>query len=160
MSEVVKGDHLSEEAAILMPDQEITISDPETGDTVVVVVREFRFREALKAQAIAEAMIADVAALCADAEKFTATALNRLLGRHAEVWIQLCALATGWTAERIAALDNADGHVLSMTVWEANSHFFLARILAATGGPDATPLASPTSSTASPPPDTALPRPS
>ena len=160
MSAKSAADHLSAEASIVLPDRDITVSDPRTGKPMDVTVREYRFREGLRAQALAGELIADIAALSADPDTFSPSALNAVLGGHAEAWIELCALATGLGRDVIEALREPDTMTLSVAVWEVNAVFFTSRILGETLGRDAlkTMWASLTSSTASPPPDMETPR--
>ncbi|WP_420010455.1 DUF6631 family protein [Tateyamaria sp.] len=154
-----KTDRLGAEAGIVLPDRDITLGHPQTGASMEVTVREYRFRDGLKAQALAGDLIADIAALSDDEVKFSATAMNALFGKHADAWIDLCALATGLGQHEIATLREPDALTLSLAVWEVNSSFFTSRILGETLGRDAlTPTrASQTSSTVSPPQDTETP---
>ncbi len=148
----------SEEAAILLPDRDIDLADPETGKPVAITVHEFRFLEGLRVQASARALIEDLAALVAneDGDGMTPVRVSEVLGRHADLWIDLCAVATGREADWIARLREPDAGQLSMAVWEVNSVFFTARILGQHLGRDALKehWASLTSSISSQPQDT------
>ena len=143
------------EADILMPDRDITVSDPETGADVLLTVKEYRFRDGLRAQFVAQELIADLARLSGDAAELTVDGLHACLGAHADAWLELCSIATERAVEWIACLQDSDAQTLSMAVWEANSGFFLSRILAVLGSPDPTLSGSLTSSPASPAPATA-----
>ena len=153
------ADRLGAEAGIVLPDRDITLRDTQTGEPMAVTVREYRFREGLRAQALAGGLIADIAALSADPDRFSPSAVNAVLGKHAEAWIDLCALATDLGRDVIGALREPDALTLSLAVWEVNCGFFTSRILGETLGRDAlkTMWASPVSSTASPTPDTETP---
>ena len=119
----------ADQADILMPDEDITITDPQSGAAREITVREYRFRQMLKAQTIARALIEDMARVAGDPERLTSAALFAVLGEHDEAWIALCALATGLEADVIEELREADSTALSLAVWRANSNFFLGRIL-------------------------------
>ena len=121
-----------EVADVLLPDGTVTVTDPDTGGPTGLVVREFRFAEALRAQAEAQALLADLAriAIREDAgEGMTPVALDAVMGRHHDVWLGLCARATDRDAEWLGRLSDADGHRVSIAVWTTNADFFVARVL-------------------------------
>ena len=124
MSGEPAADRLGAEAGIVLPDRDITLRDTQTGEPMDVTVREYRFREGLRAQALAGGLIADIAALSADPDRFSPSAVNAVLGKHAEAWIDLCALATDLGRDVIGALREPDALTLSLAVWEVNCGFF------------------------------------
>ncbi len=117
------------EAAILLPDLDLTVPDPDHGAEIALTVREFRFLEGLKVQATARALIEDLAALLAEPAGMTPARVMAVLGRHADLWLGICAVSTGREAAWIARLREPWAGALSMAVWQVNSDFFTARLL-------------------------------
>ena len=123
----------SDDLAVLFPDRDVTVRDPDTGEAVTLSVREFRFREGLEATALARPLMAALAALVpdpADPEAPDALAVEEALAAHAELWLALAARASGQDAAWIARLSDADGCALSEAMWAANGGFFLRRVVA------------------------------
>jgi len=123
-------------AAVLLPDEEIEIADPETGEAIAVKVREYRFLEGLEAQAIGADLIADLARYAgaedrpsAGAGDMTPSVMMSVLGRHREAWLALCALSTGRAADWLASLREPDSFRVSSAVWSVNQSFFITRVL-------------------------------
>ena len=124
---------VGDELAVLFPDCEVTVHDPDTGEQVSLTVREFRFWEGLEATAIARPLIAALARLVpdeADPEGPDALAIESALAAHAALWLELAARACGRDAAWLARLSDADGRALSETMWAANGGFFLRRVVA------------------------------
>ena len=153
-------DKATGEAAILLPDRDLEVIDPVTGETLTLTVREFRFLDGLRAQAQARGLIEDIAALAAEAEAMTPARMAQVIGHHAEAWTTLCALACARETDWIAALREPDASHLSMLVWEVNAAFFTTRILGQMLGGAALKAhwASLTSSASSPAPDMGDPK--
>ena len=150
-----------EELAVLFPDREVTVRDPNTGEDVSLSVREFRFREGLEATALARPLIAALAELVpdpADPEGPDALAIEGALAAHAALWLELVARASDRDVAWLARLSDADGRALSDAMWAANGGFFLRRVAAQvavqTRGPKASPLRSTACSTPSSAPAT------
>ena len=121
------------ELAVLFPDREVTVRDPDTGAPVTLSLREFRFREGLEATALARPLIAALAALVPDgedAEGPDALAVEGVLADHAGLWLALAGRACGREPAWLARLGDADGRVLSEAMWAANGGFFLRRVVA------------------------------
>ncbi|MDE0680185.1 MAG: hypothetical protein OXI11_08230 [Gammaproteobacteria bacterium] len=79
---------------ILLPDRDVTVTDPDTRKAVEVTVREFRFLEGLKAQGVAAPLLADLAAALTDSSgDIGVAAVDAALTTHAGVWTALLALA-------------------------------------------------------------------
>jgi hypothetical protein len=115
MSEVAESD-------ILFPDKTLPIGGEE------IIVHEFKYLEGLKAAAIAQPLLSALLALIQDEAKMGLPELDRVIGAHADVWMQLLAMSTGKTTEWVSDLDDADGTLLSMTFWEINGPFLLRRV--------------------------------
>ena len=129
-----------EELAVLFPDREVTVRDPNTGEDVSLTVREFRFREGLEATALARPLIAALAELVpdpADPEGPDALAIEGALAAHAALWLELVARASDRDAAWLARLSDADGRALSEAMWAANGGFFFAPRGGSGGGADA-----------------------
>ncbi len=161
------------ELAVLFPDRDATVRDPDSGAEVSLSVREFRFREGLEATALARPLIAALAALVPESGAGESThegspdalAIESALATHAALWLELIARACGrdadWLArlgdaDWLARLGDADGRALSDAMWAANGGFFLRRVLAqvASRGRKASPSRSPACSTPSSAPAT------
>ena len=127
-----------DELAVLFPDRDVTVRDPDSGAEVSLTVREFRFREGLEATALARPLIAALAALVsergdganAQEEGPDALAIESALAAHAALWLELTARACGRDADWLARLGDADGRALSEAMWAANGGFFLLRVVA------------------------------
>ena len=124
---------VADELAVLFPDRDVAVHDPDTGEQVSLTVREYRFREGLEATAIARPLIAALAGLvpdAADPEGPDALAIESALAAHAALWLELAARACGRDAAWLARLSDADGRALSEAMWAANGGFFLRRVAA------------------------------
>ena len=129
----------AEDLAVLFPDADVDVRDPDTGETVTVTVRELRFLAALRLASVAgpliEAFAAGVAAqedpdLGTDPdidERAVATALTE----HAEAWVACLAQATGRDAGWIERLGDMDGQAISSAMWDVNAGFFGRRLVEA-----------------------------
>ena len=121
------------EAALLFPDQDVTVCDPDTGAPVTLTVREFLFREGLEATAAARPFIADLAEtiLEGDQAKVPDTlAVDAVIGKHADLWLDLTARACGREGAWLARLRDGDARAMRHAMWAANGDFFLRRLVA------------------------------
>ena len=139
------------ELSVLFPDRDLTVADPDTGETVALTVRAFRFGEALGLSAEARPLIAALA----DAGDDDPRAIAASLAAHAEVWLALLASATGREAAWLARLSDMDGGRVEAAMWEANRVFFLRRVLTERTLAAARRSPGDTSSPTSPAPDSA-----
>ncbi len=122
------------ELAVLFPDVDLSVRDPDTGEAVGLTVREFRFREGLEAQAAARPLLAALAALIPvdpEAAMPDALAIEGALGAHADLWLELIARATGREAAWLGRLGDGDARALGDAMWAANGAFFIRRVVAA-----------------------------
>lgn len=145
----------AEDLAVLFPDLDIEVRDPDTGETVGLTVRELRFLEGLRVAAWAAGLIEAVAATV-QGDDVSEHRIAVALGEHAETWLACIAQATGRDAAWLARLSDADGQVLSAAMWQVNQGFFGRRLVAtllARRSKDG-PSPSPKSSTPSSGPDT------
>lgn len=144
----------AEDLALLFPDIDVEVRDPDSGETVVLAVREYRFIEGLRASAWAAGLIKAVAATV-QGDDVSEHRIAAALGEHAETWLACIAQATGRDAAWLARLSDADGQALSVAMWQANQGFFGRRLVAALARRQKEgPSPSPKSSTPSSGPDT------
>lgn len=131
--EVAAETEAAEELGVLFPDREVEVTDPDSGDSVVLTVREPRFLESLKIAARAKPLIAALAVLEVEDENGVpdAAALDEALGAHADTWLNLIARATGRDAVWLARLADGDGHALSLAMWETHGPLFVRRVVTA-----------------------------
>ena len=136
----------SEVPAILSPDIDVDVTDPDTGETVTLTLRELRFRESLSAWALAAPLIAALADLIPVGEPVGAgdaqtpappgaVAVDAILGDHGETWLRLAALACDRAPDWLARLGEADAAAVSQAMWTANMGVFIRRIAAQAQGP-------------------------
>ena len=120
----------TEEAEVLFPDVDVEVRDPDTGGTVEVVVREFRFAEGLKVRAQCRGLVAALGQWAAR-EDGEPEEYDAIIAANAEAWIRLIARAVDRPEEWVAALSDEDGSKLDVAMWEANGPFFVRRIMSA-----------------------------
>lgn len=126
------GNAAVEEFEVLFPDEKIAVRDPDTGKPISVAVREFRFLDGLKAQAFARPLIETLAGLVESVDggaDLDPAAFEAAIGQHPEIWIALCALATGRDADWLAELRDSDSQALTVAMLEVNARFFIGRIV-------------------------------
>ena len=125
----------ADEVAVLFPDIEVTVTDPETGKPAALTVREFRFLDGLAAQAEARDLIAALCELSAPGDdgeaEVSLMAVEAVIGSHSDAWLALCARATGRDADWLARLADADGREVTAAMWRVNDPFFVRRVVAA-----------------------------
>ncbi|MDE2640407.1 MAG: hypothetical protein OXI03_07475 [Chloroflexota bacterium] len=118
------------ELEVMFPDVDVTVTDPETGHVVDLVVREFRFRQGLELRAVARPLIDAMAAALNSEGGFDAAALDKALAEHSDLWLRLLSAACGMKEEWLAELRESDGALLDGAMWTANKDFFLRRVVA------------------------------
>ncbi len=118
----------AEDFEVLFPDVDVSVGDPDTGEKVVITVREFRFLEGLQAEAGARGLIAHLADSVRGDEVDVGHVMAALVD-HADAWIDLLARATGRDPGWIGRLAEPDGVALSAAMWTANKGFFVLRIV-------------------------------
>lgn len=113
------------EAQVLVPDQEITLNGTN------ILVREFGFREGLKAETIATGIIRDFSSLAKEkGENLDLSDVSGIFAHHWDAFVLLLSMSTGQTVEWINALDDQNGSMLMYTFWVVNSGFFMRRLMA------------------------------
>ena len=125
------------ELAVLFPDVDVEVTDPDTGELVTLTVREFRFREGLEVTVLARPLVASLAGLGmaasgGEADEHTDPDPGEFLSIfsiHADLWLDLIARACGRDPDWIGRLGDEDGYALTVAMWEANGPFFLRRIV-------------------------------
>ena len=123
----------AEEMAVLFPDLDVPIHDPDTGEAVTVTVRELRFLEGLRLAAVVRPLIeAFAGSVCAGADiEIDESTIAAAFTDHAEAWLACLAQATGRDAGWLARLSDRDGQALSAAMWDANGDFFGRRLIEA-----------------------------
>ena len=124
------GADLQAELAALFSDAPLAVRDPDSGETVALRVREFRFEEGLEALAAARPIILALAALApADAEPGAAPPdlfdFDTVAAAHPAEWFDLLSRACGRPAAWIARLPYSDARRLGLSMWAANGPFFV-----------------------------------
>ena len=143
----------ADDVGVLFPDVELEVRDPDTGEDVLLTVREFRLLDGLKAQGEARNLIAELRALVVAGAEPSTEALMAAMAEHADEWLALLARATGRDVAWISRLPDVDGHALGQALWEANHPFFVSRMLAGVSLPIASAASGSrkSSATSSPP---------
>lgn len=121
-----------DELAVLFPDVDVEVRDPETGGPVALTVREFRFLDGLRAQSVAAPFTKALAELIGTAPEAEVddAAVADLMAEHAETWLTLVARACDRPVEWVARLADADADRVSEAMWSANAGFFMRRVVA------------------------------
>lgn len=119
----------AKELEVLFPDVELAVRDPDTGKTVAVTVREFRFLEGMQVRPLARPLIEALADTVTPEGEMEPDGVEAALAAHAETWIALLAAASGMEAARIARLSDADGDRMADAMWSANRDFLLRRVV-------------------------------
>lgn len=114
------------ELEVLIPDVDCPVRDPDTGETVTLTVREFRFREGLEVQVEARGLIASLAALV-NGEEIAPVDIAATIGADPDLWMGLVARAAERDPEWIARLDDRSAEALDDAMWTANGPFFCRR---------------------------------
>lgn len=120
----VRGEEKDDSLEILQPDLEIELGG------VKIVVREYRFFEGLRLMAQAKPFFDDLYSTVArpgTAPSFDD--ITELLGKHEDIVPSLVALACDRDAAWVRALGQLDGELLLLTWWQANSSFFIRRVM-------------------------------
>jgi len=107
---------------VLFPDRTLTIAGEE------ITVREYRFLEGLKVQAIADPVVAALAQIALTGGDATPEVQDAVLAQHAEAVAMLIALACDKPMQWVAQLRGAEGEALQQAWWAANAGFFVRRV--------------------------------
>ncbi len=137
----VAGDKAAEDAkaadelAVLFPDIDVVVRDPDSGAPVTLTLREFRFREGLEAQAVARPLIQALTRLADEAGADGAAAIDvatieAAIGGHPDAWLDLIGIAAGRDTGWLSRLADADARAVSHAMWNANTLFFVRRLVA------------------------------
>ncbi len=126
----------NEAAAILFPDVDVDVRDPDTGKMTRITVREFRFREALELQGRSKPLLdalTDIAGGCEGPVK-DLDVIDQVLSEHADTWLALIARACDREVAWVGRLGASDATSVSAAMWTANRNFILGRIVGALQG--------------------------
>lgn len=145
----------AEDLAVLFPDLDLEVRDPDSGEPVALTVREYRFLEGLQVAGAAAGLIAALVSAVQGDGDVSEHHLAAVLAEHAETWLACIARATGRDPAWLARLSDADGQALSAALWQVNQGFFGRRLVASLARRQKDGRCpSPKSSTPSPGPDT------
>lgn len=111
---------------------DVAVRDPDSGEVVVVTVREPRFRAGLEAAAAARPLI-EALAEAGGAEADPAD-IDAALAVHAGVWIGLAARATGRDPAWVERLGAASADAVGDALWRTHAEFLSRRVAAARPG--------------------------
>lgn len=107
----------------------IVVTNPDSGESVVVTVRKIRNLEWLQAQVKATPLLDDMArALTAGGGDIDVDTVQDVLNRHADLWTVLVALASGRHAVWLERLSDEDRQELGLAMWRLNSDFLSTRV--------------------------------
>jgi len=137
-----------DDLAILFPDRHVTIAGK------AVVMREFRWAEGLRLQALIAPIVQHLAHLAEQGELMQAAALDALFADHADDLLLLIATACDQPVEWVTALSDRDGSNLRLLWWTVNVPFFATRVRERLQANHLHQLAGPMSSPSSSTPDT------
>ena len=118
----IKPEAGGSEIDILYPDRVLTVGGE------IVTVRELAFAQTLRLEAAMGPLIRAFIELPEGDEPITAR-FEALFGEHAQAWMGFMATACDKPRDWVEQLSDADGRVLSMTVWSVNAAFFTQRVL-------------------------------
>src|SRR5690348_2987346 len=111
-----------DDLAILSPDRTLAVG----GRTVTM--REYRLIDGMRLQAVAEPLVAQLAALAEQDEQLPVEQLDALIAQHPEAVVEMIALACGEPAEWVADQRGVEGEALFNEWWIVNSGFFVRRV--------------------------------
>lgn len=138
----------ADDLAILHPERPATIAGR------AVVVREYGFIEGLRLRGQLQPLLDDLVLLF-EQQRFELEAIEAVLGRHADLVVELVALAADVERDWVGGLNDQDGTHLLHLWWTVNGPFFVrraisqvqaARIAAAAVSPSAGATSTPPSS--------------
>jgi len=141
MTGPVKAQEGDDDVAILFPERSTTIAG------VPVTMREYRWVEGMRMQALIAPIIDKLAVLAEQEKLMEAACLDAVFTDHADDLPLLIATACDQSVEWVETLNDVDGRNLRLLWWIVNIPFFvprvsdrlLARQLAALDGPTSSP---------------------
>ena len=113
-----------DDAAILLPDREVVLSDGQQ-----VTVREFRFREAVELGPAGRPIVEALVALGHDPGMVDADVIQRLVREHWDSFAVLTAAACNRGTDWFEGLRFRDGLTLVTALWSVNSDFFVLPVV-------------------------------
>ncbi len=108
----------ADELAVLFPNIDVVVRDPDSSAAVTLTLREFRFREGLEAQALARPLIQALTRLADqagadDTAAVDVAAIEAAIGGHPDVWLDLIGIAAGRDTAWLSRLCDADARTVS-----------------------------------------------
>ena len=120
---------------ILFPDIKVNVVYRSEGDEEpvkdVITAREFTFSEMLEAQHLGRGIIAHIADQLHAGERaeLRNTLIEEAIGLNAEAWHQMVRTSTGLSDTKLEMLTLNSAATVSRAVWQANSIFFIPKII-------------------------------
>lgn len=109
----------ADDLEILHPERETTIAGRQ------LVVREYGFIEGLRLMPLINPLVEDLRAHLEAGQAAGAEDIHTMLGRHADVVVQLMAVAADVEPEWIDSLDQEAGTALMFWWWTVNGPFYM-----------------------------------
>lgn len=119
----VEYDPLGDDIEVLYPQQVIPIAGHS------VIVNEITFMQGLKLTQVVAPMIGDLDALFQHPDEVSLSALHQVFANHQNSMLELMALCSSLSVEKIQKLRDSDGQLLMTTFWNVNKGFFLNRLV-------------------------------
>jgi hypothetical protein len=107
---------------VIAPDRTLRIDGRD------VIVREYRFLEGLRLQAVAEPLVAQLAELALQEQSLPPEKLDAVIAQHPEDVVQMIALACDQPADWVANLHGVPAENLFAAWWTVNAGFFVRRV--------------------------------
>lgn len=111
-----------DDLSILAPDRTITIGGR------AVTVREYRFLEGMNLHAIAEPIVAQLAALAEQGDALPPEQLDAAIAQHPEAVARMIAIACDQPMDWVINLPVSQSDQLFATWWAVNNGFFVRRV--------------------------------
>lgn len=145
----------ADEISVLHPDRSFELAGRQ------ITVHEYGHIEGLRLQAWAKPFLDDLyARMALGSAPPNAYQVKDLFAAHADLVLQMEALAAGVEPQWVEKLSDPDGELLMAVWWQVNQNFFFRRVFErAMAERHERRSAGPTSTTPSSPPDTAAPPP-
>lgn len=148
MAASAKKEDGADDVAILFPDRQATIAG------VAVTMREYRWVEGLRLQALIAPIVEQLANLTEQGRLTEVASHEALFVDHVDALPLLIATACDQPVDWVNALSDRDGRNLRLLWWTVNVPFFATRVTDCLLARQLTQLAGPTSSPPSSAPDT------
>ena len=121
-----------EELKAIIPDLDVEVGDPDSGERIIVCVAKLRALQGWKARPLLHKMAKPICdAVTADDPD---EGMMQVIADHAQDFLYLLTLSTGKDTEFLERLDAQDMMVLTDALWSVNSDFFMGVVLKSKAG--------------------------